>query len=303
MNEQTAILPDPKSDSTQSYALVAEAIAFIRTQALQQPSLTDVAQHVGLSDHHLQRVFSQWAGVSPKRFLQFLTKEHAKRVLRETSDVLNAALTVGLSTPSRLHDLIVTCEAMTPGQYKSLGAGVAIEYGWAATPFGIALLGRTERGLCHFEFTDHDRLADIARLQAHWPNALLTHNDAMAQALVAKVFAQQLIPGRLHLVLKGTNFQLKIWEALLTSTPGQLLSYSALAKLAGQPKAQRAVGTALAANTVGFLIPCHRVLRESGELGQYRWGTSRKAAMLAWEAARIEQIQSAPGKSSTQGDA
>lgn len=278
------------------YARVAEAIEFIRRNALQQPSLEQIAAHVGMSEYHFQRVFSQWAGVSPKRFLQFLTKEHAKAALRRSLDVLEASMEVGLSTPSRLHDLIVSCEAMTPGECKAMGEGVTIEYGLAGTPFGPATIGTTARGICHVEFLDTLERGMEASLRTNWPRAMLIRHDAAAQILADKIFIKTPTPGKLHIVLKGTNFQIKIWEALLRIDCGEVVSYSGLASLAGYAKAQRAVGSALAANVVGYLIPCHRVIRDGGETGNYRWGPTRKTALLAWEAAQREASPDAAGE-------
>jgi AraC family transcriptional regulator of adaptative response/methylated-DNA-[protein]-cysteine methyltransferase len=279
----------------QHYALVAQAIEFIRQNALQQPTLEQIAAHVGMSEYHFQRVFAQWAGVSPKRFLQFLTKEHAKNALRRTSGVLEASMEVGLSTPSRLHDLIVSCEAMTPGEFKSMGEGITIEFGLADTPFGPATIGTTPRGICYFEFVNGIEISTETDLRANWPCATLTRNDAAAQLLARKIFTKTPTPGRLHVVLKGTNFQIKIWEALLHTERGKVYSYSRLAALAGHANAQRAVGSAMAANIVGYLIPCHRVIQGGGEIGNYRWGTTRKAALLAWEAAQREEASNEAG--------
>lgn len=272
------------------YAIVAQAIEFIRQNALQQPTLEKIAEQVGLSEYHFQRVFAQWAGVSPKRFLQFLTKEHAKNALRRSAGILDASMEVGLSTPSRLHDLIVSCEAVTPGELKSMGAGVAIDYGLADTPFGPAAIGTTARGICYFEFISEAETSLQAGLRSSWPCAVLKRNDAAAQVLACKIFARPPTRGKLHVVLKGTNFQIKVWEALLRTDPGNIYSYSHVAALAGYPKGQRAVGSALAANAVGYLIPCHRVIQRGGEIGNYRWGVTRKAALLSWEAARHASV-------------
>ncbi len=275
------------------YAAIARAIDYIRQHAMQQPPLDDIAAHVGMSPFHFQRLFAQWAGVSPKRFLQYLTKERARQVLLETSDILEASLELGLSTPSRLHDLIVSCEAMSPGEFKHNGAGVAIEYGTAATPFGMALIASTARGVCHFEFCDAffseagmPPDAALQSLRSHWPHATLIENNAAAKRLAEKIFPATPTRGTLHLVLRGTNFQIKVWEALLRIPPGRMMSYSQLATLAGAPRASRAVGSAMAANTIGYLIPCHRVIRNDGDIGHYRWNPIRKAALLGWEAAR-----------------
>lgn len=266
------------------YTVVARAIEYISASALAQPSLAEIARAVHVSEYHLQRVFAAWAGISPKRFLQFLTKEYAKQALRESADLLSATAAAGLSSPGRLHDLLVSCEAMTPGEIKARGAGVSIGHGLAPTPFGLALAGWTPRGLCYLAFCDGDEDAHVAELLAQWPAATPRRDDAEAAAYVARMFPETPRRGRLHLVLRGTNFQIKVWEALLNIEPSQVVSYGQLAALAGSPRAQRAVGGALAANTLAYLIPCHRVIRESGEVGSYRWGSARKRAMLAWEA-------------------
>lgn len=268
------------------YAVVAQAIRYLRENALQQPTLAELADAVHLSEHHLQRVFAAWAGISPKRFLQYLTKAYALQALREAQDVLSVAQASGLSGSSRLHDLMVSCEAMSPGEVKSGGAGVTLGWGQADTPFGTALAGWTARGLCYLAFLDGDVALRHQELRAAWPAAQLVCDDREAQRLMDQVFPGTPQPGRLHLLLRGTNFQLKVWEALLRLPPGRRVSYTQLAGLAGAPRAQRAVGSALAANPIAYLIPCHRVIRESGDSGQYRWGGERKAAMLAWEAGR-----------------
>jgi len=268
------------------YEVVAQAIRYLRAQALQQPTLAEVAQAVHLSEYHLQRVFAAWAGISPKRFLQYLTKAYALQALREAQDVLSVSQASGLSSSSRLHDLMVSCEAMTPGEIKSGGAGLTLGWGQAPTPFGTALAGWTARGLCYLAFLDGDETLHREELAATWPAAQLQRDDTQAQRLMARVFPGTPQPGRLHLLLRGTNFQIKVWEALLRLPPGRRVSYTQLAGLAGAPKAQRAVGSALAANQIAFLIPCHRVIRESSDSGHYRWGGERKAAMLAWEAGR-----------------
>ena len=267
------------------YERVAQAIRYLREHASQQPTLDELAQAVHMSEYHLQRVFAQWAGISPKRFLQYLTKEYARQALREAQDVLSVSQASGLSGAGRLHDLMVSCEAMTPGDIKSGGAGVVVGWGQAQTPFGAALVGWTPRGICYLAFLDGDAVQRQQELRAAWPAAEFKRDDAAAQRLMAQVFPATPQPGRLHLLLRGTNFQLKVWEALLRLPPGRRVSYTQLAALAGAPKAQRAVGSAMAANTIGYLIPCHRVIRESGDSGHYRWGDERKTAMLAWEAA------------------
>jgi AraC family transcriptional regulator of adaptative response/methylated-DNA-[protein]-cysteine methyltransferase len=289
--------------SGRHYELVARAIRYLRNnfRAGTQPTLTELAEAVHLSEFHLQRVFTAWAGISPKRFLQYLSKEHALQALRSAEDMLSATHAGGLSSPGRLHDLMVSCEAMTPGEIKRGGAGVTVGWGQAETPFGTALLGWTPRGLCHLAFLDsgddNAARARQAELESLWPAATLQRDDETALHWMQRVFSTSAsmqapapVPNQpLHLLLRGTNFQLKVWEALLRLPPGQPLSYTQLARLAGVPKAGRAVGSALAANTIGWLIPCHRVIRESGDINHYRWGPERKAAMLVWEAARHGQ--------------
>jgi AraC family transcriptional regulator of adaptative response/methylated-DNA-[protein]-cysteine methyltransferase len=280
MDDTTA---DPRG---RHYAVVARAIEFLRAHARRQPSLAELADAVHLSEFHLQRVFAAWAGISPKRFLQYLTKEYARQALRDSRDVLSVAAAAGLSGGGRLHDLMVSCEAMTPGEIQAGGRGVALGCGRAPTPFGPALIGWTPRGICHLAFCGDDPAADDARLACLWPAADLTRDDSAAARLAARIFPADAEPGRLHLLLRGTNFQVKVWEALVSVEPSRVISYGQLAAMAGAPRAQRAVGGALAANTIGYLIPCHRVIRESGDIGSYRWGSERKAALLAWEAGR-----------------
>ena len=270
-----------------AYDTVAAAIRFVRGHALTQPSLDEVARHVGLSAFHLQRVFSDWAGISPKRFLQFLTKENAKSLLRESRDVLSAAIESGLSGPGRLHDLMVSCEALTPGEIGALGQGLVIRYGFAASPFGAIIIGTTARGICHLRFVEPGRAeAEEASLHTEWPHAGFERDDAAAQQLAAEIFSTFTTPRPLSLLLRGTNFQIKVWEALLRIPSGHTLSYGDLAAMAALPKAHRAVGTAMAHNRIALLIPCHRVIRESGEAGLYRWGEDRKRALIGWEQSR-----------------
>lgn len=262
------------------YELVARAIAELA--AGDDPSLSALSDRLGVSEFHLQRVFSEWAGVSPKRFLQFISKERALAALRSERDVLNASLSAGLSSPGRLHDLLVTCEGITPGEARGLGAGVRIRYGTHATALGQAFIGLTERGICHLRFVDDDADA-VAELEREWPAASLIEDQAAAGARLEELAAPR---APIRLWLKGTNFQIKVWEALLRVPEGQLVSYRQLASATGMPTAVRAVASAVAANPVAWLVPCHRVIRSSGVLGQYRWGPERKAALIGWEAAR-----------------
>jgi len=287
-------MPDPLLDTLpadgewrRQYDAVAQAIAFIRANAARQPSLAEIAAAAQLSEFHLQRLFSAWAGLSPKRFLQYLTKEHAREALRSSAGVLDAALDAGLSGPGRLHDLMVSCEALTPGEIRAQGAGVELHHGYAATPLGEALFGWTARGVCHLAFCDADRAAQLDTLQRLWPAADFLRDDAAAAALATSVFPAAPAPGKLHLLLRGTNFQIKVWEALLKIPPASLLSYGQLAAHLGRPQAARAVGSAVAANNIAWLIPCHRVIREDGSNSNYRWGVERKLALRAWEAGRL----------------
>jgi AraC family transcriptional regulator of adaptative response/methylated-DNA-[protein]-cysteine methyltransferase len=287
--------PQDPAVHARHYAVVERAIEHIRRHAERQPSLQEVADAVGLSPHHLQRVFTAWAGLSPKRFLQHLTREAVKQRLRAAEDVLQVADETGLSSGSRVHDLMVTFEAVTPGEYKSGGRGLRIGFGFGPTPFGRALIGWTARGICHLVFVEAcAEDAALTALHTAWPNALLSPDDDAAGERLAQAFAAwHEVPGSAaagdeppRLLLRGTRFQIKVWEALIATRPGELLSYGALARRVGLPQAARAVGGAMAANTIAALIPCHRVLREGGELGHYRWGVARKAALIVWEAER-----------------
>jgi AraC family transcriptional regulator of adaptative response/methylated-DNA-[protein]-cysteine methyltransferase len=282
-------------EQSRDYAVVARAIEYIRANARAQPTLEEVAAAVHLSPFHLQRLFSSWAGISPKRFLQYLTKEHARRELAKARDILSVAADSGLSSGSRLHDLMVHCEALSPGEIRSGGLGIAISCGFAPSPFGDALIAWTARGVCHLAFCSMAEPAMLAELLARWPAATTVRDDEQARRLLARVFPATPARGTLHLLLRGTNFQIKVWEALIRVEPGTLISYGELARRAVAPNAQRAVGSALAANRIAYLIPCHRVIRESGETGSYRWGSSRKLALLGWEAGIGERTRAAAG--------
>jgi AraC family transcriptional regulator of adaptative response/methylated-DNA-[protein]-cysteine methyltransferase len=266
--------------------LVARAIQFLTDRArspatLSPPSLDELATAMGLSPSHLQRVFQEWAGVSPKRFVQFLSKERALAELRAGASVLEAAHGAGLSGSGRLHDLLITWEAMTPGQARQGGAGLTLRWGWALTPVGWGLAALAPRGLCHLSLGDSPHEAQEREMRELWPAAQWLRDDAGIETVVAQAFGDQ---PRAHLLLRGSPFQLKVWEALIRTEPAHVLSYSELARRCGSPKAARAVGTAMAANTVAVLVPCHRVIRESADIGHYRWGPVRKQALQAWEA-------------------
>ena len=275
----------PRETSDATYQTIAAAIRYVRANARRQPELGEIAAHLGQSPFHLQRLFHRWAGISPKRFVQFLTRQHARELLRQSRDVLSTALASGLSGPGRLHDLLVACDAVTPGEMAARGAGLEIAYGFAATPCGPVMVGLTARGVCHLRFCPN-AATGLAELRAEWPAARLTPGDGAA-AVAGRLFqagGEGPLPG---VLLCGTNFQIKVWEALLRIPAGRLVSYGDLARRVGAPGAARAVGSAVAANPVAVLIPCHRVIRESGEFGDYRWGSERKAALLVHEGARV----------------
>jgi AraC family transcriptional regulator of adaptative response/methylated-DNA-[protein]-cysteine methyltransferase len=277
------------------YRRIERAIRFIDAHVVDQPSLEDVAREIGLSPFHAQRLFTRWAGISPKRFLGLLTVGHAKAALQAGESVLDATYEVGLSGPSRLHDLFVSYEAMTPGEYKLQGASLVIRYGVHPTPFGDALLLATERGIAGLSFVEGSLDEALEEARAAWPLSRLVEDRTTTASLIGPLFdGRGGAPARL--LLKGTNFQVKVWSALLRVPPGRVVSYMDLASAIGQPRAVRAVGNALAHNPVGFVVPCHRVIRATGALGDYRWGQVRRRALLAWEAARAEAASGLPAQ-------
>ena len=265
------------------YARIAEAIEYIRGNFRNQPNLDDVARKICLSPAHFQRLFTEWAGVSPKKFLQYISIEHAKEVLKENS-LSDTAYQTGLSGTGRLHDLFVNIEGMTPGEYKNGGANLSINYGFVESPFGDIIVAATPKGICYMAFAENKKVA-FSILQEKFPNArYLQIIDAIQQNAIS-IFTRdwsKLSEIRLH--LKGTDFQLKVWETLLKIPMGRLTSYGDIASKLNNPNASRAVGTAIGDNPVAFLIPCHRVIRSSGELGGYHWGLTRKSAIIGWEA-------------------
>lgn len=277
----------PPSD----YQTVARAIQYLERTFLQQPSLDDLAVALDMSKFQLQKLFTRWAGVSPKRFLQFLTLEHAKRLLLESEPLLATAFASGLSGPARLHDLFISTEGVTPGEYKTGGYSLQITYGIHSTPFGPALLANTRRGLCHLSFLPSDLEPDAARaiagLEEEWPGANLVEDPAATAELARAVFYphdSEPPKAPLSLFLKGTNHQIKVWNALLRIPWGTVTTYGKLAKVLGAPGSARAVGSAVGKNPLAYLIPCHRVIRQTGAFGEYRWGAQRKKAILGWEA-------------------
>ena len=269
------------------YDRVAQAIHFLEQNVRRQPSLDEVARSVYLSEFHFQRLFRRWVGISPKRFLQYLTIEHAKQRLDECRSVLDATYDAGLSSPGRLHDLFVTLESVTPGEYKRRGEGLRIAYGFHATPFGTALLASTERGLCALSFVDEGgEGAAIDELRERWSSADLDEDAGQTAELARRIFDPAARDDKpIPLLVQGTNHQVRVWEALLRVPPGALVSYEQLATAAGRPDAVRAVASAIGRNQIAFVIPCHRVIRKLGAFGGYRWGMERKKAIVAWEAA------------------
>ena len=276
------------------YERIERAIRYLEENYRQQPDLKAVARGAGLSEFHFQRLFRRWAGISPKRFLQYLTAGHAVRMLRKSRTNLDAAYDAGLSGGGRLHDLLVNIHAVTPGELKRAGAGLTIHYGFHPSPFGECLIAVTVRGVCHLGFvspTDH-RVA-LAELTAEWPQAQFVEAPRVTAPLARRLFTRINVdsPG-IDLHVRGTNFQIKVWEALLHIPPGGVVSYEDVARHIHAPRAVRAVANAVAHNPVAWLIPCHRVIRKSGALGGYRWGETRKKVLLAWEAVRDEDVRS-----------
>jgi AraC family transcriptional regulator of adaptative response/methylated-DNA-[protein]-cysteine methyltransferase len=273
------------------YDRVAKALRYLERHREDQPSLDRVAEHVGLSPHHFQRVFSRSVGISPKRFLQHLTLETARRCLDDSRSVLDATFAAGLSSPGRLHDLFVAIEAVTPGEYRRLGTGLTVRYGASASPFGRCLIGSTDRGVCWLSFQDDVRDDDaLSQLAATYPSASFVRDDAESGRWRDRIFTRDASPPeRLPLWVKGTNFQLKVWQALIRIPEGRVCAYGDLAGWIGQPSASRAVGSAVGANPISYLIPCHRVIRSIGDPGQYRWGPERKRALLAVEMANAAE--------------
>jgi AraC family transcriptional regulator of adaptative response/methylated-DNA-[protein]-cysteine methyltransferase len=289
MNALMTLQRPPAPARLDGYAPIARAIDYLVAHAEDLPSLEDAAEVVGMSPTHFQRVFKEGAGVSPKRFLQFMAASEARRAMDAGGSVMDAAFAAGLSGPSRLHDLFLVAEAMTPGAYRRKGEGETIRYAEADGPFGRALIGATEKGVAWLSFTEPDGLArSLAEMRADWPAARFVEDVAFITPLAARAFAFAkggALDRPLGLYVQGTNFQLKVWEALLRIPPGACVTYGDLARSIGAPKASRAVGAAVGANMISLLIPCHRVILSSGVVHNYRWGAPRKKALLAMEEA------------------
>jgi AraC family transcriptional regulator of adaptative response/methylated-DNA-[protein]-cysteine methyltransferase len=267
------------------YRKIEKAILFLDKHRREKPGLKEVARQVNLSEYHFQRLFKRWAGISPKRFLQALTLRHAKKTLKRGAPLLDAAYETGLSSASRLHDLFVTMDAVTPGEFRRKGARLTIRYGFHASPFGECLIAVTTRGICHLAFLGREgRSSAVALLKRQWRNADIVEDAESTGRVCARIFGPSQ-KASVPLFVRGTNFQTKVWQALLRIPGGSSASYGDIARAIGRPGAARAVANAAARNPVAFLIPCHRVIRKTGAVGGYRWGGARKKAILAWEAA------------------
>ncbi|SDF18702.1 AraC family transcriptional regulator, regulatory protein of adaptative response / methylated-DNA-[protein]-cysteine methyltransferase [Mucilaginibacter pineti] len=273
-----------------NYERIAEAINYIKVNFKSQPNLDEVAEKVNMSPFHFQRLFTDWAGISPKKFLQYLSLEYAKGILKDKQATLfDTAFETGLSGTGRLHDLFINIEGMTPAEYKNGGRELSINYSFAETPFGNIIVASTPKGICYMAFAD-DMEDALSQLKEQFPNAAYTQVVDMVQQDALHIFKKdwtELPAIKLH--LKGSSFQLKVWEALLKIPMGGLCSYADISQKIALPKASRAVGSAIGANPVAFLIPCHRVIKSTGEFGQYHWGPTRKTAMIGWEAALLNQ--------------
>ena len=265
------------------YALVAQAIRYLRDYRSAQPNLEGLAHSLGVSESRLQGVFSAWAGLSAQDFLQAITRDAAVSALREGAAAAQARLRAGRSGRARLHEPTIACAALTPGEPGADGAGLRLRYGWSASPFGRLFAALTERGICSLSFHDAVNPDALAELRRDWPRATLVEDCGQVQALADTLFAKPCKPTALHLLVQGTHFQVQVWRALLHVGAGELIGYRSLAELCGHPRASRAVGSAMARNRIAYLIPCHRVIREDGNWGGYRWGLERKLALRGWE--------------------
>jgi AraC family transcriptional regulator of adaptative response/methylated-DNA-[protein]-cysteine methyltransferase len=270
-------------NDTKNYLLIEQALSFIEHHK-GHVSLENLAHHVDVSPFHLQRLFKRFAGVSPLQFAHYLSVQYAQERLEKSQTILDTSLDLNLSSPSRLHDLLITFEAMSPGEYKNKGQGLIISYGMHETPFGDCLIATTQRGICHLSFGDADESLKV--LKDQWPYASFKEDHKATLELISRIFKPTPDHKPFHLHLKGTNFQIKVWQALLTIPAGTLVNYEKIAHLMGHPKAVRAAASAIANNPIAYLIPCHRVIAKSGIIGNYRWGTVRKKALIGFEAAQ-----------------
>ncbi len=284
MDMQVTTPTDGFVDS-RDFARMTRAIEFIEREFERQPRLADVARHVGLSEFHFNRLFRRWTGLTPKQYLAEITSRAARPALRAEPSVMDAAHSVGLSGGGRLHDLTVTLEAMTPGEIRAAGEGVVIRYGVASTPFGSAFLAETARGLCRLAFVERgSERSELSQLREQFVKAEFVDDDARAAELVETIWGRG--KAQIPLAVVGTNFQVQVWRALLELDPAETVTYGALARKLGKPEGARAVGSAVGANPIAWIIPCHRVLQAGGKLGGYRWGTARKQMIRRWEERR-----------------
>ncbi|MEP9349878.1 bifunctional helix-turn-helix domain-containing protein/methylated-DNA--[protein]-cysteine S-methyltransferase [Xanthobacter sp. KR7-225] len=287
----TATPATPLEIAASDYNVVRRAVEYVSLHVRRQPEVEEIASAAGVSARALTELFRRWCGLTPKAFLQAVTLDRARRIVAESANVLDAALELGLSGPGRLHDLFVVHEAMSPGEWKTGGAGLLIRYGFHPSPFGMALAMATPRGLCGLAFADAgEEAAALADMRARWPNAAFVEEPAATAPLVARIFS----PGAcrdhqpLRIVFIGTDFEIRVWETLLRIPLGRATTYSTIAEHVGSPKAARAVGAAVGKNPISFVVPCHRVLGKSGDLTGYHWGLTRKRAILGWEAGKVE---------------
>jgi AraC family transcriptional regulator of adaptative response/methylated-DNA-[protein]-cysteine methyltransferase len=287
------VIVDIKMQGHEDYLLVEKAIKYIEMNYMRQPTLDEIARSVSVSKYHFQRVFTRWAGVSPSKFLQYITISHAKKLLQESMSILDVTNEVGLSSTSRLFDLFVNFEAITPGEYKKQGEGLEIIYGVHYTQFGECLIAVTERGICSLDFVDGENVEELlSNLKAEWYKSKLIYDNEKTRCIIERIFSSEKLSKedeKIKVLLKGTNFQIKIWEALLNIEFGRIVSYKTIAQMIGAPTAARAVGNAIAKNPIAYIIPCHRVIRDIGVINNYKWGNSRKKAMLGWEAAKTDE--------------
>jgi AraC family transcriptional regulator of adaptative response/methylated-DNA-[protein]-cysteine methyltransferase len=273
-----------------NYNRIEKAIQYLEENFQRQPNLDEVAEKVHLSPFHFQRIFSEWAGISPKRFLQFLTVDFLKEKLEESKNIVEAADAAGLSSQSRVYDLFTTLEAVTPQEYKQKGSGIRIEYGIHETPFGLCLIGVTERGICWLSFigSEENSKFELEKMKEHWHNSVFHQDQNLTLDFIHFIFYRKGAGARrkLHVFVKGTNFQIKVWEALLKIPMGDVTTYQSIAQQIQSPKAMQAVGSAVGSNHIAYLIPCHRVIRKDGILGEYRWSATRKKSIIGWEMAQ-----------------
>ena len=273
-----------------NYSRIEQAILYLEENFQRQPQLDEIAETVHLSPFHFQRLFTAWAGISPKRFMQFLTVGFLKKKLTESRNLMEAAESAGLSAQSRVYDLFTTLEAVTPQEYKEHGAGMHIDYGFHETPFGHALIAVTDRGICWLSFSgsDHELEQQLNEMKAHWLASNFHESETKTSPYVEKIFSTHTSHKEpLHAFVKGTNFQVKVWEALLRIPEGSVTTYQQIGELIGSPSAMQAVGSAVGSNHIAYLIPCHRVIRKDGILGEYRWSPTRKKSMIGWEMAKV----------------